>query len=168
MAFVTLDKEVCELPDGRIMPAYYVLHFPNWVNVVALDTEGNFLLIKQYRHGSKEIHWEVPGGGAYKNEDPKLSALRELREETGYNSQNVHFVSEHFPNPALQDNKVYTYLALDCEYEGPPELDPYEELELVKVPRADVEKMLDQNVFDHTVCLASLYQGLRYLDQLNR
>lgn len=166
IAFVSLDKEVCELPDGRRMPSYYVLHFPNWVNVVAVDSEGNFLLIKQYRHASKEIHWEVPGGAAHKNEDPKLSALRELREETGYTTEDVHFISENFPNPALQDNKVFTYLALNCEYDGPMQLDPFEDIELVKVPRASLEKMLDQNMFNHTICVASLYQSLRYLDKL--
>ena len=80
IAFISLDKEVCELPDGRRMPGYYVLHFPDWVNVTAIDKNGDILMIKQYRHASKRIHWEIPGGAVDKNEDPALSAARELRE----------------------------------------------------------------------------------------
>jgi ADP-ribose pyrophosphatase len=168
IAFISLDKESCELPDGRQMKAYYILHFPHWVNIVAIDKNNDFLLIRQYRHASKEVHWEVPGGAAHKDEDPQLSALRELREETGYTSNNVHLVAENYPNPAIQDNKVYTYLALDCEYEGEQELDPFEEIEVVKIPYKQVEEMLAEGKFNHIICVASLYQALSYWKKIGR
>ena len=53
---VSIDKEKCELPDGRIMPAYYILHFPDWVNIVPVTASGQMILIKQYRHATGKIH----------------------------------------------------------------------------------------------------------------
>jgi ADP-ribose pyrophosphatase len=163
---VTLDKEKCEMPDGRIMPGYYIFRFPDWVNIVPVTSDQKILLIKQYRHATREIHWEVPGGAAHRGEDPKLAALRELEEETGYTSQKLIKVGENYPNPALQDNLVHTYLALDCEKKGAQKLDPYEEIELVPTPLDEVKKSLWQGNFNHNIVVASLYQSFNYLDQL--
>lgn len=165
IAFVTIDKEVCELPDGRVMPSYYVLHFNDWVNVVPIDKDGNFILIKQYRQASKEVHWEIPGGGMNKQESPEVSARRELREETGYDCDQLEFISMHYPNPATQDNKIYTYLARNCEYKGPQELDEFEEIEVHTLSRNQVEEMLLRGEFNHTICVASLFQALLFLDK---
>lgn len=170
VAFISIDKEVCELPDGRKMPGYYTLHFPDWVNIVALDKQGRFVMIKQYRHATKSIHWEIPGGGAHSNEDLKLSALRELREETGYATalEKIHHVATSFPNPALQDNRVHTYLALDCERVGEQELDPFEDIEVVMMDKSEVLEMLYSGKIDHTIVVAALYQGLRALPSEQR
>lgn len=158
IAFISIDKEVCELPDGRTMPGYYILHLPDWVNVVAIDKEGQFIMIKQYRHASREVHWEIPGGGVHKGEDLTLSALRELREETGYTSDKLHLISTSYPNPAIQDNLVHTYLALDCEFVGAQELDAYEDIEVQKMSQEQVREMLDTNQFDHNIVISALHQ----------
>lgn len=168
IAFISIDKESCELPDGRIMPAYYILRLPDWVNVVAIDKEGNFLMIKQYRHASREIHWEIPGGGVHKGEDLMLSAQRELREETGYSSDKLHLISTSYPNPAIQDNRVHTYLALDCEYAGGQELDAFEEIEVVKMSPRQVREMLDTCQINHNIVIAALYQVFHALPKYTK
>lgn len=162
---VTIDKEKCEMPDGRIMPSYYILRFPHWVNIVPITDDGKVILIKQYRHATGQIHWEVPGGAVHRGEDPALAALRELEEETGYTSQNLIKVVENYPNPALQDNLVYTYLAKSCTYKGAQALDPFEEIEVVPMSIAEMKKLLAEGLFNHNIVVASLYQSLRHLEK---
>ena len=161
---VSIDKEKCEMPDGRIMPNYYILRFPHWVNIVPVTDDHKIILIKQYRHATGKIHWEVPGGAVHPGEDPALAGLRELEEETGYTSKNLIKVSENYPNPALQDNVIYTYLAKSCVSRGEQSLDPYEEIEVVMMCITEMKKSLEEGMFNHNVMVASLYQSLRHLE----
>lgn len=161
---VSVDKEKCEMPDGRVMPGYYILRFPDWVNIVPVTADGQIVLIKQYRHATGEIHWEVPGGAVNRGEDPKLAALRELEEETGYTSSELVKVAENFPNPALQDNKIHTYLAKNCSYKGAQDLDPFEEIEVELMDLTKLKQNLEAGMFNHNIVVASIYQSLRHLD----
>ncbi len=162
---VSIDKEKCQMPDGRIMPSYYILRFPDWVNVMPVTKDRKVVLIKQYRHATGLVHWEVPGGAVHRGEDARLGALRELEEETGYSSSQLIKVGETFPNPALQDNKIHTYLALDCELKGTQTLDPYEDIEVEAIPLEELEVWLRRGDFNHNIVVASIYQCLDYLRQ---
>ena len=162
---VSIDKDKCEMPDGRIMPSYYILRFPQWVNVVPITDDGKIILIKQYRHATGQIHWEVPGGAVHTGEDPAFAGLRELEEETGYTSQNLMKVAENYPNPALQDNRIYTYLAKGCVLKGAQSLDPFEEIEVVMMNIEQMKTSLAEGLFNHNIVVASLYQSLRHLEK---
>ncbi len=48
---MTLRRDMVCLPDGRVNPEYYVLEFPEWVNVIALTREDRMVMVRQYRHG---------------------------------------------------------------------------------------------------------------------
>src|ERR1700679_1313608 len=95
-----LRSDECELPDGRVMPRYYVFEFPDWVNVVPVTPNGQMILLKQHRHGAERDFLEIPGGSTHpgQNEDPREAAARELLEETGYQSQNWIACGSHYPN----------------------------------------------------------------------
>ena len=58
--WLTVRRERLELPDGRIVPEYYVLEYPDWVNVIAITEDGNVILERQYRHGFGQAAWEIP------------------------------------------------------------------------------------------------------------
>src|SRR5690554_5257344 len=60
--WAVLRKDSCIMPNGYIVPEYYILEYPNWVNVVALTDENKIVLVKQYRHGAQESILEIPGG----------------------------------------------------------------------------------------------------------
>ena len=49
-SWLTVRRDVVELPDGRINPEYYVLEYPTWINVTAITKDGQMVLVRQYRH----------------------------------------------------------------------------------------------------------------------
>ena len=110
--------------------AFYRLQGPDWVNVVALTREGELLVVEQFRHGIDAPTLEIPGGGCDGAESPEAAARRELREETGFISGHWVALGSCTPNPATQNNRCHTFLALDCDSAGGLELDPAEELQV--------------------------------------
>lgn len=163
-----LNVDRCEMPDGRIMPRYYVMDFPDWVNVIPVTEDGEFVLIKQYRHASKRVHIEVPGGSSdpHRNESMEEAARRELLEETGYDSDQFVKVASHYPNPAMQNNRMHTFVALSCKKVQEQNMDPYEDLELYFCSKEKMIEHLKNGEIDHTIMVASIYHALQYLDSL--
>lgn len=165
--FFRMLKQSCELGDGRVMPSYYTMEFKDWVNVVPVLPSGDILMIRQYRHPSKKIHWEIPGGGldAAELKTPLVGAQRELLEETGYSSTEWIPLGAHYPNPALQTNRMHTFLCLNCKKVQEPSWDPYEELELCPLTMQEVLEKVSRGEVDHSIVLASLLQAHLYLQQ---
>jgi 8-oxo-dGTP pyrophosphatase MutT (NUDIX family) len=162
--FFRLRADECELPDGRVMPKYYVFDFADGVNVVPVTADGQIVLIEQYRHGANLGFLEVPGGSLHgQSEDPREAGARELREETGYESSEWVDCGSHFPNPALQGNRVHTLLALNCQLAGEPQLDPFEDLQVRLMPLREAVENLERGQFLHSIIAASFLRALPYL-----
>jgi 8-oxo-dGTP pyrophosphatase MutT (NUDIX family) len=107
---------------------------------------------------------EIPGGSTHgRGEEPRLAGERELLEETGYQAREWFHCGHHFPNPALQDNRMHTFLAVGCQKVQEPCLDPYEDL-IVKIQpvRAVVERLLRGEI-KHSLIAASLTLTLNEL-----
>src|SRR5215210_8098817 len=96
----TVRKEKCELPNGKIMQAYYTLEYPTWVTAFALTKENKVVLVKQYRHGLNVISIETPGGVMDAGESPETAIARELKEETGFEFQSFEHLGKISANPA--------------------------------------------------------------------
>lgn len=160
-----LRMDKCKLPDGRIMPRYFTFEFPDWVQAVAVTKSGELVMLTQYRHSAENEFIEIPGGSTDPNttEDPLEAAKRELLEETGYTSSKWQCVGVHYPNPALQTNRIHTYLALDCEKTAEPSLDPYEDLEVMLMSAKDVYEKAHKGEVTHSLILASLFLAQPYL-----
>lgn len=162
-----LRSDRCQLSDGRVMPRYFVMDFPDWVNVVPVTKQGQVILVKQYRHASAEFHLELPGGSL----DPRLKesiqagARREMLEETGYDSNDIVQVASHYPNPALQSNQMHTFIAYDCKEVGAQNLDEFEELTLHFCSIAELESYLVTGKINHSIMMASIARALPILKQ---
>jgi 8-oxo-dGTP pyrophosphatase MutT (NUDIX family) len=144
--------------------AFYRLQGPDWVNVVAFTRAGELLVVEQFRHGIDAPTLEVPGGGCDAGEAPAEAARRELREETGFVSERWTFLGAATPNPATQNNRCHTFLALDCEPDGALALDPAEELQVWACAWPEWQARMRQGEIHHALVLSafqflSLWEG---------
>lgn len=135
---------------------FVVLETPDWVNVVPITADGQVVFIRQYRHGIRKVSLEIPGGMIDRGEDPQEAGIRELAEETGYVPERVRLLGRLRPNPAIQNNFLYCYVAEGCRLAGGPALDPLECIETVPVPLADVPAMIRSGQLDHGMVLNAL------------
>lgn len=159
-----IDK--CELSNGNLLDAT-VFEFRPWANVIALTKDGEAVLVRQYRHGVCEVMWELPGGVVDDEEDPLEGVKRELLEETGYTASKFVQVGRLYPNPALQTNTLYSFLALGAEKVGEQNLDAGEDIEVQLVPLDELIEMAKRGEFTHALQMAVLFQALAYLDRIH-
>ncbi|MEX2445681.1 MAG: NUDIX hydrolase [Alkalispirochaeta sp.] len=162
----TLVRSRRRAADGREAD-YYVMDAPDWANVVALteDSWGRqcFIMVRQFRHGSMAVSLEFPGGVVDPGEDPAAAIVRELKEETGYVSEHVHYLGSVNPNPALMGNRCHTYLAEDCSHPGDgQDLDENEIIDVELVPVEEIVGGTRNGEFDHAMMHVALEYYLRH------
>lgn len=123
----------CVTEDGHTIAPYYVLTYPDWALVVATDTEGQIILVRQYRHGVGATSTELPCGGVDKHDaDPVAAGKRELLEETGYGGGQWRYAGRLAANPATQVNYCHIIIATGVSRQAEPVKDATEELQVVR------------------------------------
>lgn len=158
--WLTARRDVVELPDGREIPEYYVLEYPDWVNVIAIDKAGRFIMEKQYRHGMQRMSYELPCGVMEKGETPLEAAKRELLEEAGYTGGEWQLLMEAAPNPGSMSNIQHCFLATGVEPTGTQHLDATEDLAVFTATRDEVVEMMHDGRIFQALMLAPLYKYL--------
>ena len=136
---------------------FYVLENPDWVNVIALTEAGEVVVIEQFRHGIEEITLEIPGGMVDGDEDAGNAAKRELVEETGYTPREIILLGKSRPNPAIQDNWVHHYLAVDCKKTHEPEFDSTENVHTKLVDLSYISEAIKCGEITHSLVIAAFY-----------
>ena len=147
----TVRRDSVELPTGVVVPEWYVFEFPDWVNVIAITTQGEFVMISQYRHGVKMTRYELVAGCCEEGESAEQSARRELLEEAGYGGGEWREFMRTAPNPSNQNNFTTTFLALGVERVGEQQTEASEDIQVHLMSRAEVRELLEG---DHIIqCL---------------
>lgn len=137
---------------------FYVFESYEWVNIIPVTKEGDVVLIKQYRHGVRDVVLEIPGGIVEPGDTPLDAAIRELKEETGYIAKEMVFLGVTHANPAFMNNSCHSYLALDSEPSGPQNLDEKEDIEVLLRPLDDIPRMIREGEITHSLILAAFYR----------
>lgn len=135
---------------------FFVIHAPDWVNVVALTPDGQLVLVRQFRYGIDDFSLEIPGGIIDAGEDPVAAGLRELREETGYAGTRARLIGSVHPNPAMQSNRCHLVLVEDARPAGDTEWDADEEFEILTRPVEDVYALAATGGITHALVLDAL------------
>jgi 8-oxo-dGTP pyrophosphatase MutT (NUDIX family) len=139
-----------------IQKDFYLIDFPDWVNIVALTTDRNIVMIRQFRYGSNRMEIEVRGGMVNHREPPVDAGCRELLEETGYAGNNARIIGKVCPNPAIQGNYCYTVLVEDVERVAEPRQDDMEDIECFLQSEKEVRKSIASGLIDHGLVLNAL------------
>ena len=113
--WLSVRQECVEMPNGHRIPTWFILEFPDWINVIALTKDGKMVLVNQYRHALGETHYELVAGVIDPGESPLEAAKRELSEETGYEGGEWQLFMKLSPNPTNHNNFSYTFLATGVE-----------------------------------------------------
>ncbi len=161
--WIKVRQDRCRMPDGTIVDPYYVLEYPDWVNVLALDKEQNVILTRLYRHGIGKTVLELPSGSVDPNETPLETVERELLEETGYRFEQVIQTSVVSPNPGNHANRAYSFLATGGEKIAEPSFDESEEIETFLVSLEEFKKMLANNELVQAMHVSAAFYGLNML-----
>ena len=157
----TVRVERVELPNGHVIPEYWVQEYVPWVNVVAVTTDGKLLLLRQYRHGIGQVHYEIPAGTTDPGETSlEAAAQRELLEETGYGGGRWSPLMTLSANPALTTNLTYTFLAEDVVPLTTPDPGASEDLRLHPTPVDEVEALIDSGEMIQSLHVAPLVKFL--------
>ncbi|MEJ2435694.1 MAG: NUDIX hydrolase, partial [Pseudolabrys sp.] len=119
------------------------------------------VLVRQYRAGVERVTLEIPGGSVEPHESPLQAAARELREETGYSSQRWQPLGVVEPNPALQTNRCYNYLACRATRTEPRALDETECMATEEVALASIDELLRDGSITHALVQCALLQLYR-------
>jgi ADP-ribose pyrophosphatase len=134
-----------------------VLACPDWVNIVALTDDERVILVRQFRFGTWSNTLEIPGGMVDPHEaDVQAAAVRELEEETGFVPASVERLGISHPNPAIQTNRLHSFLARGCRKVHDGQQDGSEDIEVVLARRQEVPGLVQSGQITHSLVLAAL------------
>lgn len=137
---------------------FFILESVDWVNIVPVTAAGEIVFLEIYRHGTERVSLEVPGGMVdASDESPLAAAAREMEEETGYRSESIVPLGIVHPNPAIQPNRCYSFLAEDAWLAQEPSPDETEDLRVVRHPRQELPRLLREGKITHALVVAALY-----------
>lgn len=135
-------RDTVQLPAGVVYPEYYVLEYPDWVNVIAITPEGRFVMVEQYRHGLGRVQIELCAGAMEEGETPLQAAQRELAEETGYTGGHWELFTTISGNPSTTNNLTHCFIARDVELTGTQHLDRTEDIDVKILSEMEVVALL--------------------------
>lgn len=156
---LTLRKDRVRMPNGRITVREVIEHSDS-VCMVPMDSDGNVLLVRQYRKPTESVLLEVPAGGIEEGETPEQAAMRELQEEVSHVAGNLTPMAGFWLAPGWCDEYMYTFLATNLR---PSDLEPdFDEMvETHRVPLADTLDLIHKGEIQDAKSIAALLQALR-------
>jgi 8-oxo-dGTP pyrophosphatase MutT (NUDIX family) len=154
----SVRESICRSPKNELR-TYTVMDAADWAIVIpVIETGGGreLVMVRQWRHGSREMSLEFPGGVFEPDEDASAAAARELREETAYQAGKIRKLGEFRPNPALMSNTVHIFLAEDLRYTGSQELDEDEFIEVARVKPREILQGMGRPPYVHALMGSAL------------
>ncbi|MDQ6771637.1 MAG: NUDIX hydrolase [Candidatus Dormibacteraeota bacterium] len=124
-----------ELPDG-VRFEQWVLRLPAGAVVVVLDAQDRVLMLRRHRFVPDRWVWELPGGYVDEGEDPKVTASREVEEETGWRPGPLRQLLSFQPMPSVLDGETHLFLARDAQHASEPDVNEPGEVAWIPIDSA--------------------------------
>ena len=156
--WLTVRHDQVRLPDGRINPEFYVLEYPDWVNIIAITENGEFVMERQYRHGLDKTCYEIAAGVVENGETPLEAARRELEEETGYGGGDWKELMLISGNPSTTSNLTHCFLAEGVKKVSAQHLDSTEDLSVCLLSLDQVRQLLVHDKLRQALMAAPLWK----------
>lgn len=144
--------------NGVVNDEYYVLEYPDWINVIAITTDNRFVMVRQYRYALDVIETELCAGVIEQGETPLEAAQRELREETGYGGGEWREVMAIGQNPGSCNNLTHCFLATGVTRQGDQRLDRTEDIDVELLTRDELLALMRSGELHQAMMLAPLYR----------
>lgn len=161
--WLVVEHHTVELPDGKLIPEWPWIITPDYVNVVAVTEEGEFICLRQVKYGLEGTTLAIVGGFMEEGEEPLAAARRELLEETGYEAVDWVPLGRYRVDPNRGIAMGNLFLARNARYVTPRDADDLEEQELVFLTREAVESALAGGEFKVLAWAAAVAFALRTL-----
>ena len=173
--WIDLREVWYDTPEGRVSGPYYTYSRKNYCVIVATDEAGRYLCVQQYRPGLHQVTTEFPAGGIDRQgdrqygslddpgqEDPLAAAKRELREETGYVSEDWEALLTVPSQATMADNYAYVFRARNCRRVDGQRLDEDEYLNALLLGPEELKEAIETGRFEQAVhVMAWAYDRLR-------
>ena len=155
---ISLTLEEVELPDGNRAQREVVKH-PGAVALIPLTADGKLVLVKQYRKSLNRTLIEIPAGRIEVGEEPEVTAIRELEEETGYGAHQVTYIQSFATSPGFANEIIHLYLAENLyEIVNPAAGDEDEFIELLEVTIDEAEQLIASGeIYDAKTAFAVIF-----------
>jgi 8-oxo-dGTP pyrophosphatase MutT (NUDIX family) len=153
--FVRIREDHYRFEPTRAEAPFVVCESADWVLVIAVTEHREVILVRQYRHGVREVVLEIPGGVVDAGESPEETALRELCEETGFVAEGARLVGTMMPNAAINSASCHVVLAEGCRRTKRPKLDPFEKIDVLLRPRDEIPEMIRTGQIRHALVIAA-------------
>ena len=162
--WISVRADTCLTQEGVRVDPYYVLEYCDWVHIIALTLENEFVFTRQYRHGIGSPCIELPCGHIDSSDpSPEEAARRELIEETGFDGASFFKIGEFSQNPATHSNRVHCVLAKGVSKTKIPMDDPTERIEVLVCGSSGVRELIRSGQFLQGLHIASLALALSEL-----
>lgn len=151
---LTLELQEVELSDGTRAPRELIRHAPA-VGVLARRPDGTFIFVRQFRKAVEQVVLEVVAGICEPGEAPATTAMRELREETGYTATKLTELGTVFATPGYVDEHITLFFAELKSQPSDTDHDEDERVESIALQRDEVEHLLDTGKIQDAKTLAA-------------
>lgn len=161
--YLTVETHTIELPDGRIISDWPWIITPDYINVIAVTTDGKWLCFRQTKYALEGTSLAPVGGYIEPGENPLEAAKRELREETGYEAPEWIHLGSYKVGANRGIATGHFYLACGAYYVTKPQSDDLEEQELLLLDSSEIEEALVNGEFKALSWAANVALALIYL-----
>lgn len=162
--WISIRRDTCELPNGRVIDDYFILEENDVGCVFALTPDRKLILVEQYKHAIQDMCLEVPAGFfESRTGDPLKESRREFREETGYDADQFHYIGKLSQSPTRMTNYFHLFVAENAYPVGDQNLDPNEDITVRLIPLDDVFAMIASGEINSVSTVACIFRAVSFL-----